>query len=247
MKKIKNKKEVIREFDKENYFQALKKFKKKNPSLHDIDKFFYKTDKDFLYLKKEKKIMLNTIKKFYKNSSGVTELGCGYGSKSLELHKIKSFRKKKFYLIDISKNAINLIKLLLFDYKKYKKNIFVNTCDFYNQKIDKLKIPKKTLVFTSYSLIYRKKLTSKFLKSILKLYPNYVIHFEPTYEHFLSNTKRNKKIRNYFKKNDYSINLLSVLKKFEKMKKIKIIFEKKDVYGANKLLPFSIIIWKKTI
>ena len=29
------------------------------------------------------------------------------------------------------------------------------------------------------------------------------------------------------------------------MKKIKIILEKKDVFGTNKLLPFSIIVWQK--
>ena len=212
MVKIKNKKEVLREFDKEKYFLALNYFKKKNPSLHDVDKFFYKTKKDISALGKEKKIMVNTIKKFYKNSNGITELGCGYGSKSLELVKIKDFQKKKFYLLDISKNAINLINLLLVSYKKTKQNISIDrcTCDFYNGEISNIRIPKKTLVFTSYAIHYKKKLTDKFLKSILKLNPIYVIHFEPIYEHFLKNSKRNQRIKNYFIKNDYSMNLLSI-------------------------------------
>lgn len=243
--KIKNKKEVLREFDKEKYFRALKFFKKKNPSLHDVDKFFYNKKKEFLLLKKEKKIMINIIKKYCKDSNGITELGCGYGSKSLELIKNKDFKKKNFYLLDISKNAISLIKLLLLNYKKIKKKINLGTCDFYNGKLENNNIPSNTVVFTSYALHYKKKLTDKFIKSILKLNPLYVIHFEPIYEHYLKNSKKNYCIRNYFLKNDYSVNLLSIIKKYQKLKKINIIIEKKSVFGVNKFLPFSIIVWKK--
>ena len=38
--------------------------------------------------------------------------------------------------------------------------------------------------------------------------------------------------------------LLSILKKYEKIGKIKIV-EIKNIYGVNNLLPFSIIVWKK--
>jgi len=67
----------------------------------------------------------------------------------------------------------------------------------------------------------------------------------PVYEHFANNIKNHQNIKNYFIKNDYSLNFLTILKKYEKMKKIKILVEKKHVFGSNKLLPFSIIIWKK--
>ena len=74
----------------------------------------------------------------------------------------------------------------------------------------------------------------------MNLKPRIVIHFEPIFEHNL----KNKKVKEYFIKNNYSLNLLSILK-ILKMNKIKIIEIHKNVFGVNKNLPFSIIIWKK--
>ena len=135
-----------------------------------------------------------------------------------------------------------LLKFIGKNIPKIKYNI----CDFYNQKKIGVRVPKNSLIFTSYSLHYKKKLNDNFLKLIISLKPKLVIHFEPVFEHIIEKTKDNRKIKEYFLKNDYSLNFLSILTKYEKLKKIKIIFEKKQVFGVNKLLPFSIIIWKRT-
>ena len=190
--------------------------------------------------------MSHYITKFSKNLNNIVDLGCGFGSKSLALIKKKAFYKKSFLLIDIAPNGIEIIKLLIKSTKKIIPKIKLEVSDFYEQKNIKTKIPINSLVFTSYSLHYKKKLNEKFLKLILRIKPKFVIHFEPIYEHYNKNTKSHKKIREYILENNYSLNLLSILKKYEKQKKIKIIYEKKNVFGVNKLLPFSIIVWQRS-
>jgi len=244
-KLIKNKKEVLREFNKEKYFNAYRFFRYKKPDLKDVDRFFYKRKRDFLALQKEKKIMINEIKKFSKNTKSITELGCGYGSRGLELLKFEKLKNKKFFLLDMAVNGIKLAKLIVESSKKYVSKINLGICDFYNNKKNKIKIPKKSMIFTSYALHYKRKLSDKFLRFILKRNPTYVVHFEPVYEHFTKDSKSHNNIKNYFIENNYSLNLLTILKSYEKMKKIKIILEKKHVFGINKLLPLSIIVWKK--
>ena len=243
---VKNKKQVLREFNKEKYFNIYNFFKKKKSvSIKDVDKFFCKNEIEYNRLEKEKKIMINYISKFAKKTKDIVDLGCGYGSKSFGLVSKKKFSKKNFFLLDFSSNGIKIIKLIIKCMKKDLPRIRYNISDFYNHKKVGIKIPKNSLIFTSYSLHYKRKLNDNFLKLMIKLKPKFVIHFEPVFEHILEKTKNNEKIKKYFLKNNYSLNLLSILKRYEKLKKIKIIFEKKQVFGVNKLLPFSVIIWKR--
>ena len=239
-KLLKNKKNVLREFNKEKYNIISRKKISKNLTLFDIDKIFYKKKIEYIKLQKENQIMKKFITKYSYNLQNIIDLGSGYGCRSIPLVTRKNFQNKKFYLFDIAPNAINLIKLLVKNLKIKNKKIMPFIWDFYNKKLKK-NIPANSLIFTSYALVYRKKLNSIFLKNILNLKPRIVIHFEPIFEHNL----KNKKVKEYFIKNNYSLNLLSILKKFQKMNKIKIIEIHKNVFGVNKNLPFSIIIWKK--
>lgn len=242
----KNKKNILREFNKEKYFNIYNFFKnKKLVSIKDIDKFFCKNKREQERLEKEKEIMIYYISKFTKKTKDIVDLGCGYGSKSFGLISKKKFSAKNFFLLDLASNSINIIKLLIKYMKKDVPKIRYNVCDFYNHKKIGIKIPKNSLIFTSYSLIYKRKLNDNFLKLIIRLKPKFVIHFEPIFEHIIEKTKNNEKIKKYFLKNNYSLNLLSILKKYERLRKIKIIFEKKQVFGINKFFPFSIIVWRR--
>jgi len=236
---LKKKKDILREFDKEKYNNAYKKFFSKMFVLSDIDKFFYKKKTEYKRLLNENKIMEKFIFKYSKKSKNIIDLGSGYGCRSIPLMSKNNFIDKNFYFFDIAPNAIRLLKLIIKNLKINNK-IKCSVWDFYNKKLIK-KTPRNSLIFTSYALIYKKRLDSIFLKNILSLKPRYVIHFEPIFEHNL----KNRKVKNYFLKNNYSLNLLSLLKKFEKMKQIKIIKIYNNVFGANKSLPFSIIIWKR--
>ena len=172
-------------------------------------------------------------------------MGSGYGSRSLPLIKKKFFKGKNFFLLDIAPNALKLAKLIYNQINLKTYSIKCGIWDFYNKKNTNIKLPKNSLIFTSYSLVYKKKLNNNFLKFILNLKPKFVIHFEPVFEYSLKKTPLNNKIKEYFLKNNYSLNLLTILKKFEKKKRLKILIEKENFFGTNKYLPFSIIVWKR--
>ena len=94
----KNKKNILREFNKEKYFNIYNFFKnKKLVSIKDIDKFFCKNKREQERLEKEKEIMIYYISKFTKKTKDIVDLGCGYGSKSFGLISKKNSQQKIFF------------------------------------------------------------------------------------------------------------------------------------------------------
>jgi SAM-dependent methyltransferase len=243
-KLLKNKKNILREFNIDKYRYIYDQLKKKKYYLKNVEQYLYNSKIKYLKLNKEKKIVNNYLNHYSKKIKNIIDLGAGYGSKSLPLLKKKKFKDIKFYLCDISVYAKKLAKKIINSERNIKKKINFFVWDFYNSKKIPHNCPRDALIFTCYSLHYRKKLNSTFLKNILRLKPKLVINFEPLYEIQSNKVGIEKKIKNYIEKNNYTLNLLYILKKFESKKKIKILKIKKNIFGENKLLPFSIIIWK---
>ena len=148
---------------KKNIILLVEKKISKNLTLFDIDKIFYKKKIEYIKLQKENQIMKKFITKYSYNLQNIIDLGSGYGCRSIPLVTRKNFQNKKFYLFDIAPNAINLIKLLVKNLKIKNKKIMPFIWDFYNKKLKK-NIPVNSLIFTSYALVYRKKLNSIFFE-----------------------------------------------------------------------------------
>jgi len=240
-KLIKNKKNILREFDKEKYSNLLKSVNSQT-TLKKCDEILDSNNlKEYSFKRslRIKKIIEKYIYKYSKESQTILELGCGYGSIGLYLLKSNKFLKKKFIFLDISKNGIIILKKIAknLDIKKNKfKTGFV---DIYNCILDKkVNIPKNSIIFTTSAMHYKKKHNRKFIDFFLDFSFKYLVFFEPIYEH----NKQNKKISNYIKRNNYSQNFLKILKKKNKNQ---IIYEKKNIYYFHKLLPYSLIVVKR--
>ena len=240
-KLIKNKRNILREFDREKYGNLLEKINDKTDLKKCeiiLNNFVNLNDTHFKRSLKNKKIINKFIYKYSKNSSTIVECGCGYGSIGLYLLNSNKFKKKKFIFLDISKNAILALKKISKNLKIDKKRFKTGSIDIYNCILDKkIKIPSNSTIFTTSSMHYKKKHNSKFIDFFLNFKFKYLIFFEPIYEHNIGNIE----ILNYIKKNNYSQNFLTILKKSNK---IRIIFEKKNIYFSHKLLPYSLIIVK---
>lgn len=241
-KLIKNKKNILREFDKEKYGNLLKKINY-NTNLRKCEELlnnFNSSNK--IFFKKNlnnKKIIKKFILKYSKRSSTIVECGCGYGSIGLYLINSIKFKKKKFIFLDISKNAIKILNKIAKNLKINKNKFKTGLIDIYNCNLDKkIKIPKNSTIFTTSAMHYKKKHNKKFIDFFLSFQFEHLIFFEPIYEH----NKNNKKILNYIEKNNYSQNFLTILKNSPK---IEIIFERKNIYFSHKFLPYSLIIIKK--
>ena len=237
---IKNKKNILREFDKEKYGYLLRKINNKT-SLEKCDELINNDNlkKHSFKRRLDKKIIEKYIYKYSKGSGTILELGCGYGSIGLYLLNSNKFLKKKFIFLDISKNGILILIKIAANLNINKNKFITGFIDIYNCILDKkVNIPKNSIIFTTSAMHYRKKHNRKFINFFLGFSFKYLIFFEPIYEH----NQKNKNISDYIKKNNYSQNFLKILKKENK---IKIIFEKKNIYYSHKLLPYSLIVAKR--
>ena len=236
---LKNKKEILREFNKEKYALLLNKFQKNKNiiTLKEIDRIAYGDKYKIAHLIKIKKKIVKYIIKYKIKNNTLVEFGCGYGSVGLFLIKNKNFKSTKFIFLDIANNGIEVIKKLALQAKINKKRFKTGHVDIYNGKLEKkILIPKNSIFITVGSMMYRKKHNNKFLNLFLKNNFDKILFFEPIYEHNLNN----KKICNYFIKNNYHQNFLEILKR---NKKIRIILEKKNLFRYNnKNLPYSLIV-----
>lgn len=257
--KKKNKRETLREFDIEKWGSLLRYFSKKdkNFSIHDVNDYFFSKEnklfplwngKNFI-LQNEKEIIkiqnniyYKVLTKYLKNINSLVELGAGYGSHFFKLAEKKKIKKLKLIAGELTKSGVELMRILK---KKMRIDAEIGYCDIYRGTTKELKIPKHSLIYTSYAMFYKRKLDAKFVNFFLSLKPSYVIHFEPIYEHMDKNTFYHVLCRKYMKDNDYNVNLLSVLRECEKKDKIKIVHEDRMCFGGNPFLPFSVIIWKK--
>tara|TARA_Y200000002_G_scaffold383292_1_gene404948 strand:- start:5048 stop:5911 length:864 start_codon:yes stop_codon:yes gene_type:complete len=250
--------EVWREFENDKWGKAYKKFRnKKRVTLNQIDSFFYNKDALEVYLhknnfyldsinnieKKNIKIYSSVIQKYSNNASALVELGAGYGSKILNLSKIKGLSHLPLIAAELTNSGQNIIRLI----SKYEeKEVKVGYCDFRSMKIEENLIPENSIIFTSYALHYIPKLNNKIVNFFSKLKPKIVINFEPCYEHFIENKSiYNLMCAKYVLQNDYTRNLISVINNGCLKNKCKIINIDKNVSSfSNPFLPISIIEWK---
>lgn len=251
----KNQKKVFIEFNNQKWKKLLDSFSKEKEIKKIDENFFnkkiliyYKNKYNLIKFSRSKdiqaKIYYDYIKNFFNKERSVVEIGSGYGSIIFRLMKMKKIKNCFFYSLDNSINAIKIVKKI--KRNNNIKNLKAEFCDLYKGK-SKAKIPKNAIIYTSYCLHYGKKISNKFIEYILKLKPSLVFHFEPIYELYKNDkTKSSKLIKNYFKFNDYSRNLLSMIKKYEKKRKIRIIKIKKNLISPNIFLPISLIIWRPT-
>lgn len=252
----KTKDEVLREFNKEKWLQILDNLKKdKAISLKDIDFKMEEFEKSFPFFYKSKfylgsgkqifqkhiDIYKNALDPYAKNASALVELGAGYGSKILNLSNYENYNKLPLYAAEFTNNGCDAIKLLS---QRMNKEIEVGHCDLNDEIIEGIKVPKNSIVFTSYAAHYVQNFSSTFIDFMLGMNPKIIINFEPCYENH-SDSKYGSMCKRYIELNDYNLNMISVLKDAHQKDKIDLEITN-NVIGSNPFLPISIIKWRKS-
>jgi len=258
--KFKNINEVKREFQKEEWNSLLYKILQSNKKLdvYQVDKIYNNFDKKIIFYKQKRmyldttknvqnqyiRIYLKTILKYLNKGkiNSIVELGSGYGSKIINLSLVLNSLNfnNRYYAGELSEKGRAISKII-----SSNSNIKLKTFEFsYFSKEKYKKIPINSVLFTSYSMPYMKKLDKRFFNYLKIRKPKIVINFEPFYETHNKETLHGRICRNYIIKNDYCRNHLTYFKEMEKKKFIKIINFQPNVFGSNPMLPISIIIWK---
>ena len=255
--KNKTKDEVLREFNQEKWFQILDDIKTNEAILlKDIDfkieefekifPFFYK-NKFYLgsgkqIFQKHIEVFKNILDPYIKNASSLVELGAGYGSKILNLSNYKNYTKLPLYAGEFTNNGCDAIKLLS---QRMNKKIEVGHCDLKEGIIKGLKVPKNSIIFTSYAAHYVQNFSSTFIDFILEMSPKIVINFEPCYDNH-SDSKYGSMCKRYIELNGYNLDMISVLEDAHQNGKIELEITD-NIIGSNPFLPISIIKWRKAI
>lgn len=253
IKKLKTKKEVLREFNTEKWGGILHSLKSdKNKSLSDVifeaedfnrtnafyheSQFFLGSGKEIfdLHIDLYTRIMSDHIK----DASCLVELGAGYGSKILTISQMSEFSHLPLYAAEYTPNGRDAINVLA---KRMATDIRVGKCDFKELTIDNIGIPEGGIIFTSYAVHYAQVLSLNFIDYIKKLKPRVVVHFEPIYEYH-DNDAHGQMCKKYIEINDYNMNMGSVFNEKLKAKEIKL-KKIKNVLGSNPFLPLSVVKW----
>ena len=253
----KTKKEIIREFEIEEWGNLLKKAKKiKNINIDKVDQlqnseeiipYFYR-DNFFINTyrsvnKKHTNLYRNILSKYLSDRSTIVELGAGYGLKIFSLAKSKKFSKNNLICAEFTKSGQSIMKLLK---QSVKNKVKIGFNDFRNCSVSENLVPKKSIIFTSFSLQYVRFVDEKLLNFFTNLDPKVIIHFEPCYEHFSTENTYDMMCRRYIDINDYNKNLFSSIINYQEKGKCKILNVQKKVLSYNPFLPISIIEWTPT-
>ena len=250
--KHKTKDEVIREYGDEKWTQ-IHTLLKNNPgiNLNQLEELINKEEElnvsvimgNFFETSNSKineiymEILKNTLLKYSNQYETIVEIGAGYGSKILQIASGDEFINNKFIAGELTHQGQGLIKNLA---SNMDLNMNVGYCDILNGDYSELKIPHKSIIFSSYAAQIIPDFKKFIYKKILDLNPSIIIHFEPIYESLSSNNIYELMCRKYIEINNYNTNLLETIKSLE-MDKLLSFTIQKNVLGSNPFLPVSII------
>lgn len=257
--KFKTEQEVIREFQNEKWHDLLQSVKERDAdtlslewvesrrvNLNDVQPYF---EDGAFFLATHREILdrhfdayQTVLEPYLDGASALVELGAGYGSKILGLaDRSPAFTKIPLVAAEYTENGCELIRRIG---HACKREIAVGNCDFRSLKIDAGLVPENAVIFTSSAVHYVPELSEGFSDFLLTLKPKAIIHFEPFYEHFSTDSIHELMCRRYMELNDYTRNLMSVINKCVESGRALIQNVMKNSMGANPFLPISVVEWK---
>ena len=251
-KREKNEQQIIREFGREKWGFLLSKWKERPCGCDEVRGWQNASDSHFAGLIEEKLMLMRSAEAhdFYvslielalinNSSDHLVEIGIGFGSILFELLKRGKLPYDSIVGLEYTKQGVELANEIA-NWHNY--NVSIAQGDFNRPGISKLKIKHGADILTSYSFHYLKD-SELALKNIINLKPRRVVHFEPIFEHYKSDTTLGLLQQKYMEVNDYNMTILKELKKLSKENKIEILKEVPLLFGSNCLLPASLIVWQ---
>lgn len=167
------------------------------------------------------------------------EIGAGYGSVLIDLANRGRLSYRTFLGLEYTREGVELgQKLALW----HATNVGFARGDFRTKGIADIEIEPGADFFTSYSFCYVSDVAVA-LRNLVDLAPRRVLHFEPIFQHYDVGTTLGQLQRRYMEINDYSSGILPQLMELSRAGKIEIDAEQSMIFGANCLLPASLIVW----
>jgi hypothetical protein len=243
---------LTREYDIEKWGQVLELLKRGGATLDQADALFIKDIEQAYYTHGKLmmapghyvhrgylELLTKELKKEIGDSKHIVELGAGYGSILLKLSRLPWLEHVSFTAGEYAKSGVESIKLLAGGDSRIK----AGRIDLSALDLAELSPSENSIIMTSWTMVCLKGFSEKTLNEILSYKPSMVMHFEPVFEHWEGGTLLEMLWKRYLQLNDYNQSMLTSLKEYEARGLIKIVEERKNVYGINPLMPASIIKW----
>jgi len=250
-KRVKDKQQIIREYGLEKWGYLLAKWKD-TPCGVDVVRGWEVSPDRVLASLINNQLMLMTGAEAHSNyvdiierelfenpSRSLVEIGCGYGSILFELLKRGNVNYDSVIGVEYTKQGVELAQKLA-GWHKYK--VTIGQGDYNADNISNLEILPDSDIITSYSFGYVHD-SALALDNIINLNPRRVLHFEPIFQHYKEQSLLGLLQQRYMQINDYNSSLRTELMKLSSEGRIEIIKEVPLVFGANCLLPASVLIW----
>ena len=245
--------EVLREFDKEKWGHLLSNVKnKKKITYEDViycelqrqnKNVFFNNKKGFIYatneeiIKENIDLYENILSKYTNKSSGLVELGAGYGAKIIDLSRRTFASNIELYAGEIANSGVEIINLFS---EKLNLNLKAQKYNFRKSTTRNFFIPKNAVIYTSFAMHYIPNIKKEYFENILDFKPKAFVMFEPIYEFHNSKTIHSELCKKYIELNDYTMNFKEILNVLKSDNKYKINITK-NVFGNNPFLPLSIV------
>lgn len=250
----KNPESIVREYNVDKWGTLLKSIKLlKYPNIDAVNSIIIKKEvlpfyfEDNLYTANSKfiyefqfNLIKNELKKNIRQYGHLVELGAGYGSVILKLADLEEFKDMGFTACEFTDSGVECMKLIA---STLNSAIEIGYCDLSDLTLKQYNIPEDAVFMTCWTMACLKGFSRSTLNEIISHNPSVVIHIEPTFEHWSNNSLLEMLWKRYTQLNDYNQTYLSDLQNYESEGLIKIVEQKKNIFGGNPLFPFSIVKW----
>lgn len=169
----------------------------------------------------------------------LVELGCGWGRNLF--YALQTRLCKNAIGGEYTEEGLTLGRLVG---QQFKLPIEFFHFDYYKPDWEFLKKLKGTVVLTHNSVEQIRYMPERTVSSLIQSKPKAVVHFEPVYEYLNRDSLLHYLWKRYTEVNDYNRNLLTVLKRFAKERRLTIGLEKAHEVGLNAFNPGSFVVWK---
>ncbi len=255
--RTKNRAEIIREFDREKWGPLLDRLRQEaTATVETVDGWFTRDAPASLASvgdgfelmeasdarRRHLDLVASTLAA-YVPASQLVELGAGYGSLLLALARRSPFSGLPLAAGELAPNGVEILQRLA---RAERVELHAVTCDLGSAELARVRPAAGAIVFTSFATMYVRQLQPSFVDAICAWQPRIIVHFEPCYDHFAPQSLLGLMRRRYVDVNGYNLNLMSLLRGCEAAGRIRILEERANVFGANPLLPASVIAWTPT-
>jgi hypothetical protein len=247
--------EVLREFDREKWGGLLARLEAAAapPRVEEVDQWFLGALPETLCSVGDELELLSPLEAAHRQRAliartlegqfpapALVELGAGYGSMLLWLAQQPPFSGAPIWAGELAASGLAALRRLA---AAQQTPVEGGACDLASPELAGWRPPPGAVVYTSLATMYVPRLSPRVVEVLASWGPRAVVHFEPCWEHCRSDTLLGLLRRRYLELNDYNTNLVTLLHDAERQGRIRILDERPAVFGANPLLPISIVAW----